>query len=231
VKVGTVLSVGNETTVLIIQHESGVGPGNLATWLDERGIRWQLVEARDAQYPDRHDWQAIVVLGSEESAYDETLDWLRIEKEYLRPLVEAGVPVLGLCFGAQLLALLTGGDVQRAQQNIRGWTQVTADEDVLGGRWLSWHGDEIVPPPAATVLARSATCVEAFAVGPHLGLQFHPEVTEAIVEDWTVEDFGTTAQQPEADRVRAGTAENLSRATEGASRIYERFFAPILAFA
>jgi GMP synthase (glutamine-hydrolysing) len=221
--------VANDAQVLVVQHESSVGPGNLASWLDERGIPWQLVEARDAQYPERDDWQAVVVLGSEESAYDDSLDWLRAEKEYLRPLVESGVPMLGLCFGAQLLALLTGGEVRRAGQTVRGWTDVSADEDVLGGRWLAWHGDEIVPPPAATVLARSATCVEAFAVGPHLGLQFHPEVTEGIVEDWTADDFGTPEQQPEADRVRAGTAAHLSTATEGASRIYDRFFAPIIA--
>ncbi|WP_210507633.1 type 1 glutamine amidotransferase [Naasia sp. SYSU D00057] len=220
--------MADDAQVLVIQHESSVGPGNLASWLNERDIPWQLVEARDARYPDRDDWRAIVVLGSEESAYDESLDWLRAEKEYLRPLVEAGVPMLGLCFGAQLLALLTGGEVHRAQQAIRGWTEVDADEDVLGGRWLAWHGDEIVPPPAATVLARSATCVEAFTVGPHLGLQFHPEVTEEIVEDWTADDFGTAELQPEADRVRAGNAENLGTATEGASRIYERFFAPVL---
>jgi GMP synthase (glutamine-hydrolysing) len=223
-----VTPVENDAQVLVIQHESSVGPGNLAAWLDERGIPWQLVEARAAQYPDRGDWQAIVVLGSEESAYDETLDWLRVEKDYLRPLVEAGVPMLGLCFGAQLLALLTGGEARRAEQTIRGWTEVAADEDVLGGRWLSWHGDEIVPPTDATVLAKSATCVEAFSVGPHLGLQFHPEVTEAIVEDWTEDDFGTADLRHEADRVRAGNAEHLGTATIGAARIYERFFAPVL---
>jgi GMP synthase (glutamine-hydrolysing) len=224
-----VLSVANDAQVLVIQHESGVGPGNLAHWLDEHAIPWQLVEARSAKYPDRDDWRAVVVLGSEESAYDDSLDWLRVEKDYLRPLVEAGVPLLGLCFGAQLLALLTGGEVRRAERTIRGWTDVAADEHVLGGRWLSWHGDEIVPPPAATVLAQSATCVEAFTVGPHLGLQFHPEVTEAIVEDWTEEDFGTADLRAEADRVRAGNAENLDTATVGAARIYERFFAPVLA--
>ena len=225
------LSVANDARVLVIQHEAGVGPGNLAGWLDEQGIPWQLVEARTASYPERTDWQAIVVLGSEESAYDESLDWLHVEKDYLRPLVEAGVPMLGFCFGAQLLALLTGGEVVRAPQIVRGWTDVAADEEVLGGRWLAWHGDEIVPPPAADVLARSATCVEAFAVGPHLGLQFHPEVTEAIVEDWTAEDFGTQERRTDADRVRAGNAAYLGAATEGAARIYERFFAPVLATA
>jgi GMP synthase (glutamine-hydrolysing) len=227
--IGSVREVTNDAQVLVIQHEAGVGPGNLADWLDERRIPWQLVEARGARYPERSDWRAIVVLGSEESAYDESLDWLRTEKDYLRPLVQAGVPMLGLCFGAQLLALLTGGDVRRAEQVIRGWTDVSAEEEVLGGRWLAWHGDEIIPPADATVLARSATCVEAFTVGPHLGLQFHPEVTEGIVEDWTVEDFGTPERQADADRVRTGNAENLPTATTGAARIYDRFFAPVLA--
>ena len=220
--------MGIDAQVLVIQHESSVGPGNLADWLDDQGIPWQLVEARAAQYPARDDWRAIVVLGSDESADDEGLDWLRVEKDYLRPLVQADVPMLGLCFGAQLLALLTGGEVRRAERAIRGWTDVAADEDALGGRWLSWHGDEIVPPADATVLAQSATCVEAFTVGPHLGLQFHPEVTEEIVEDWTEDDLGSADLRPEADRVRAGNAEHLDTATAGAARIYERFFAPVL---
>ncbi len=211
--------------MLVIQHEQSVPPGNLADWLDQRGIGWRLIEARQAHFP-AGDWGAIVVLGSEASAYDDSLDWLRREKEFLQPLVDRGVPVLGLCFGAQLLALLTGGTVRRAGRTIRGWTEVRAEDELLGGRWLSWHGDEILPPPAAIVTARSATCVEAFEVGPHLGLQFHPEATDRIVEGWTEQDFG--ASGGDAERVRAETGGHLPDATVGAARIYERFFTAAL---
>lgn len=211
----------------MLQHEPDVGPGNLADWLDAQRISWRLVEVRSGEFPATTGVRAVVVLGSEGSAYDATLGWLRAEKEFLRPLIDAGVPVLGLCFGAQLLALLTGGSVRRADRTVRGWTEVAADDELLGGRWLSWHGDEIIPPPAAEVTAHSATCVEAFAVGPHLGLQFHPEVTDSIIEGWTREDFGERG--PEAEGVRADTAEHLAGARDGAGRIYERFFAPALA--
>jgi GMP synthase (glutamine-hydrolysing) len=221
------MTTPNDAQVLVLQHEPDVGPGNLADWLDGQGIPWQLVEVRSMEFPERTDWRAVVVLGSEASAYDDSQDWIRAEKRWLQPLVDAGVPVLGLCFGAQLLALLTGGQVRRADRTIRGWTTVEADEPALGGRWLSWHGDEIVPPPSAEVTARSATCVEAFAVGPHLGLQFHPEVTDPIVEGWTVED--AAALGDEADRVRDATARYLAGATSAAAGIYERFFSPVLA--
>jgi GMP synthase (glutamine-hydrolysing) len=221
--VGPVARGGEQ--VLVIQHEAPVGPGNLAGWLHERGIGWRLVEAREAVFPDG-DWRAIVVLGSEESAYDDSLDWLRAEKAFLQPLVDGGVPVLGLCFGAQLLALLTGGTVRRAERTIRGWTEVRADDELLGGRWLSWHGDEILPPSGARVTARSATCVEAFEVGPHLGLQFHPEATDGIVAGWAEQDFGDGS---EAERVHRETAAHLAEATDGAARIYDRFFRAALA--
>ncbi|WP_210479858.1 type 1 glutamine amidotransferase [Naasia sp. SYSU D00948] len=209
----------------MLQHEAAVGSGNLAAWLDDRGIPWRLVDARSGEFPEG-SWSAVVVLGSEASAYDDSLDWLRSEKRFLRPLVERGVPVLGLCFGAQLLALLTGGQVRRAAQTVRGWTDVDADDDVLAGRWLSWHGDEILAPPRAVVRARSATCLEAFRIGRHLGLQYHPEVTAGIVDGWSAQDFG--AASPQAVRVRVGTEENLPDATAGASRIYDRFFTAAL---
>ncbi len=213
--------------MLVIQHEPAAGPGNLAEWLDGRGIAWRLAEARTGELPEG-DWRAVVVLGSEASAYDDSLDWLRAEKRFLQALVNRGVPMLGLCFGAQLLALLTGGQVRRAERTIRGWTEVEAEDDLLGGRWLSWHGDEIEPPLAATVHARSATCVEAFSIGPHLGLQFHPEATEDIVAGWTEQDFGSLGLEAEAQRVQAGTAVHLPAATDGAARIYGRFFSAAL---
>ncbi|BDZ45156.1 type 1 glutamine amidotransferase [Naasia aerilata] len=212
-----------DAPVLIVQHESTVGPGNLTGWLDAQRIPWQLADARASRYPER-PWRAIVVLGSEASAYDDTLDWLRAEKAYLQPLVDSGTPVLGLCFGAQLLAVLTGGEVRRAAATIRGWTDVRSEEETLGGRWLSWHGDEILPASSAEVVARSATCVEAFRVGPHLGLQFHPEVTADIVAGWTEEDFGASGLEAEASRVERDTASCLTDATVGAAAIYERFF-------
>ena len=221
------MTTANDPQVLVLQHEPDVGPGNLADWLDEQEIPWRLVEVRSIRYPPVRDLRAIVVLGSEASAYDDTLAWVRAEKRFLQPLVDAGVPVLGLCFGAQLLALLTGGGVRRAASTVRGWTTVEADEDVFGGRWLSWHGDEIVAPSTSEVIARSATCVEAFTVGPHLGLQFHPEVTDPIVEGWTAEDARELGD--EADRVRRDTARHLPDATAGAAKIYERFFAPVRA--
>jgi GMP synthase (glutamine-hydrolysing) len=212
-----------DAPVLVLQHESTVGPGNLTTWLDDHDILWRLVEAPRAQYP-AGPWRAIVVLGSEASVYDDSLDWLRAEKRYLQPLVDAGVPLLGLCFGAQLLALLTGGEVHRAPHTIRGWTDVRSADPLLGGRWLSWHGDEIVPPGTADILAQSATCVEAFSVGRHLGLQFHPEVTRDIVDSWTAEDFGAPGLEEQARRVQRDTAACLTTATTGAAAIYERFF-------
>jgi GMP synthase-like glutamine amidotransferase len=99
------------------------------------------------------------------------------------------VPTLGICFGGQLLAAAVGGRVERAPIAEIGWLSVAADTSaepglIDAGPWLSWHLDRFTVPPHVPVVARTALANQAFVSGRTLGLQFHPEVTDAVLEAW-----------------------------------------------
>jgi GMP synthase-like glutamine amidotransferase len=173
---------------LVLQHQDDCPPGLLGTWAAARGVELETVRPdRGEPLPKapRHD--AIVVLGSDKSVND-PLAWIENELEWLQAAVEfTEVPVLGVCFGSQALAVALGGEVHREEPEI-AWLELDvngAEPPIEPGPWLCWHNDFISPPPDARTLARSPRAVQAYVHGTHLGIQFHPEVTPAIVADWT----------------------------------------------
>jgi GMP synthase-like glutamine amidotransferase len=228
-----------QDTVLVLQHQNDAGPGNLASWLDGRGMAWQLVDVSAQPLPPVVPRRALVVLGSRESVYDDTVPWLAAETAFVEATIATGTPVLGLCFGAQLLASVLGGTVSRAPNAERGWIDVIAtpqavgpaacesEEAALAGQWFAWHQDHIQPPPGSVVLARSDRCVQGFSAGRHLGVQFHPEVTLDQVGSWLAQDR-RRRQLHQAD----GDAEQLLHATRrlephaasAAAQLYQAFF-------
>jgi GMP synthase-like glutamine amidotransferase len=145
-----------------------------------------LITADGARTLDPRDYDLVVSLGSERSAYDDTLSWVPREAALLREAFDADVPVLGICFGSQILARALGGEVRRAERSEIGWVQIRTDEPALvaEGPWFQWHHDTFTPPPGATLLADSPAAPQAYTLGRSLGIQFHPEVTLGIVEEW-----------------------------------------------
>ena len=136
--------------------------------------------------PDPSGVAVLVVLGSAAAADDDSLPWLAPELAYVTRAIELGTPVLGICFGAQLLARVLGGTVGRAPRSERGFMRLTsADPDVLAdGEWLQFHDDAFTLPPGAQLLAANEIGVQAFRHGRHLGVQFHPEITPAAFAAW-----------------------------------------------
>ena len=102
--------------------------------------------------------------------------------------------MLGVCFGGQLLATALGGSVTRSLHPEVGWHEVRSDTPDLvpGGPWFQWHFDRFTPPPNARLVARNDRAAQAFTHGRALGLQFHPEVDEALVQRWIAEDSDGT---------------------------------------
>jgi GMP synthase-like glutamine amidotransferase len=100
--------------------------------------------------------------------------------------IEAGVPILGLCFGGQMLARVLGSRLFRSEQAEIGWLPVrTHDPELVStGPWFQWHFDSFTPPPGAKLIAETDAAPQAFVAGRSLGLQFHPEVTPEIMDDW-----------------------------------------------
>ena len=177
--------------VLILQHEEPTPPGLVTEWLETIGAETDVLRIdleEPAVEPSRYDF--VVSLGSEFGAYDDSLEFVRREARFIEQAIKADVAILGLCFGGQMLARVLGGDVRRAARPEIGWIPVDTREPdlVSGGPWFQWHLDAMTAPPGATVLAEGPVGLQAFAYGRNLGLQFHPEVTPAIVDDW-VSDF------------------------------------------
>jgi GMP synthase-like glutamine amidotransferase len=174
--------------VLVIQHERSAPAGLLGEWLEARGadVRLAAVEDAAALSPSPRDHDLIVSLGSEASAYDDAVPWLAGELELLAAAAAAGVPVLGICFGSQLLARALGARVTRAERPEIGWLEVRshAPELVPPGPWFQWHFDSFELPPGATLLAGNESGPQAFVRERCVGLQFHPEVDAEIVAGW-----------------------------------------------
>jgi GMP synthase-like glutamine amidotransferase len=170
----------------VVQHGSHAPAGLLADWAASRslGIRTVALHAGQA-LPAAPECDAVAILGSELTAYDDALPWLAGELSFIERMLAASVPVLGICFGGQALARVLGARLYRLPAPEIGWAYVTSGRRGLAeGPWLSWHRDAFGLPAGAAQIAANAVCVQGFAYGPHAALQFHPEATRAIAASW-----------------------------------------------
>lgn len=146
--------------------------------------------AIDVDFPDPTGYDVIVPLGARWSADDERLPWVAAEAAMVRDALAAGLGVLGVCFGGQLLARALGGSVTRSPAPEIGWHEVHSDDPGLvpAGPWFQWHFDRITVPAHAREVARNPRAAQAFVQGRAMGLQFHPEVDSDLVRQWIDED-------------------------------------------
>jgi GMP synthase-like glutamine amidotransferase len=141
-------------------------------------------------FPSASEYDAVVFFGAIWSVQDTAaIPWITDEIQYARSLISLGVPTLGICFGGQMLAAAVGGQVERAPIPEIGWLSVASDTSsepglIDAGPWLSWHFDRFSVPAHVAVVARTALANQAFVSGRTLGLQFHPEVTDAVLQAW-----------------------------------------------
>lgn len=183
---------------LIIQHDhvSPSGPvGERLTHhgfeLDERiVVTEEFFKSPNVafEFPDINDYDVIIPMGAPWGAWDDDCigAWLTPEIEWIRGAVESGKPVLGICFGGQLVARAMGGSVARAPHNEIGWVSVWSDRPELVGEgpWFQFHYDQWQVPPGAVEIARNPMASQAFILNNTLALQFHPEVTRDSLEGW-----------------------------------------------
>jgi GMP synthase-like glutamine amidotransferase len=182
---------------LVIIHDPGSDPVLVGDRLRHHGFELEEVlitteignpAGRADHLGDPRDYDLILPMGSNYSVYDtDTIgSWIDDELDFLRRADAADVPVLGICFGSQALAAALGGRVVRAEQQQVGWTPLAVDDTwgLPGGPWMQWHYDRFEPPADATIIAEDHVGVQAFTIRRHLGVQFHPEVTEAHLQGW-----------------------------------------------
>jgi GMP synthase-like glutamine amidotransferase len=182
-------------------------------------------------FPDPLSYDAIVPMGAAWSVYDRDRigTWIDGELSFLRRAHDAGVPVLGICFGAQALAAALGGQVIRAERPEVGWTLIeTSRPDLIEpGPWFQWHSDRWVLPDGIRALARTGTAEQAFTAGRSLGVQFHPELTPQMLDGWLSNGGRQQARALglDPDRLTAETAARSGEALLRAKRLVSAFLA------
>ena len=187
------------TTILVIQHVPHERLGTFEETFTKAECHLQPLNAYDAKntWPRLDKIDGIVSMGGPQSVNEQAkYPYLMREIELLNDALKAQVPILGVCLGAQLLAAALGAKVTKNPQKEIGWYPLTrelgADGDPLFEPFgqtetvFQWHSDTFALPKGAVRLASSPLCQEqAFRYGDNVyGLQFHVEVTEAIIRAW-----------------------------------------------
>src|ERR1700691_2912217 len=170
-------------------------------------------------FPDPSGYDAIVAFGAGWAVYDEAAvgTWIHDEIAFTRQAVAAGVPVLGICFGGQMLAAALGGSVARAPSPEIGWYSIDSSDPGLidPGPWFQWHSDRFTVPAGARTLARTGLADQAFLSGRALGLQFHPELTSSVLTTWIYGDGDGGAAELIAQGIDVDDLMARTRALEG----------------
>jgi GMP synthase-like glutamine amidotransferase len=226
--------------VAIFRHSRTEGPGYFATWLDRAGIEWELVrvDAGDPipSGPGRHS--GLVFMGGPMSVNDD-LPWIPPALHLIATAVARDVPVLGHCLGGQLMSKALGGLVQPAIAKEIGWGEVEVTAAAEARDWFGagrdhfvsfhWHGETFSIPRAATALLSSPWCEnQAFALGPHLAMQCHIEMTEELVRSWCetgrreIERSAGPAVQP-VDQILERLQERVHALQAVADAVYARW--------
>jgi GMP synthase (glutamine-hydrolysing) len=188
--------------VLILQHLSGDGPAYLGRWLSEQGVPFEVrnTQAGDAFPASLAGFDALAILGGEMSANDD-LPALRQAEALFREALARGTPTLGHCLGGQLMARALGARVVASPKPEIGWQPIRWLPDPAVAAWFGaaeplpvvfhWHSESFELPADAVPLASSPACPrQAFALGPHLAMQFHIEVDEEKLRRWSLDADG-----------------------------------------
>jgi GMP synthase-like glutamine amidotransferase len=228
--------------IAIFRHMYAEGPGYFAEFLDERRIPWQLVciDAGEAVPQDAGLFSGLVFMGGPMSVNDD-LPWIAPVLELIRAAVARDIPVLGHCLGGQLISKALGCVVTRNPVKEIGWAEATVSDNDTARAWFGetrsfeafhWHGETFSLPQGANHILSSAHCAnQAYALGKHLALQCHVEMTERMIRDWCevgVDEIAASDGNPavqSAATMQAQMAGKLPQLHEVARQLYQRWVA------
>lgn len=218
---------------LLVSNFYDADPGFVGQSLRRHGYSFtECHRERRSEWPTLDGHDLVVSLGSDWSVYwPHVATEVAAEADLIRSAHGAGVPVLGICFGNQIMAHALGGTVERAREPEIGWYEIVSDmpEVIAPGPWFQWHGDVVTVPGGATELARSAVGPQAWRLGRSFCTQFHPEVSESIVRRWVDgggdEEARKHGRDPEA--LVADTRRHVADSRPNAERLVDWFVAEV----
>lgn len=227
--------------VYIFRHLAWEGPGYLASFLARRNIPMQLVPIDEGAVPPSSvdGASALIFMGGPMSVND-PLPWIEQECHLIRLAMARHIPVLGHCLGGQLISKALGGTVCANPVREVGWFEVQQRSEGRGNPWLQdlpqrfevlhWHGETFSVPAGATPLLCSDHCAnQAFSVGSALAMQFHVEMTEAMVTEWVVRNGEDLVDPSQTVQTPMQFQENLGARVTALNRIADQLYAHWLA--
>ena len=176
-------------------------------------------------FPNFNEYDLLVPMGAPYGAYEDDRigNWLLPELEKLKQAHNDGIPILGICFGGQLMARALGGSVARAPKAEVGWIEIESDDKTLipTGPWFAYHWDSWMTPKGATEIAKTDIANQAFVMGRTLALQFHPEVDPEVLEAWLAMEGGCAEVEAEGVDVEQLRSQTKSIQPASDKRTYD----------
>lgn len=202
--------------------------GGLGDWCRLNGFEiFENTTDRLSDALERDDYDAVILLGSAESMTNNTLEWIANDLIALNKCIENRIPVFGICFGAQMIATALGGVVSTLNESELGWFDLPNGIDKIshGGPWFQWHHDWISLQDETWILAGDKDRVQAFKKDNAIGLQFHPEVTEEIVDMWLELGYDNVSQiHGLKEEVVNGNKQNMTGCQKRSFQLYDYLF-------
>lgn len=215
-------------SILVIQYSPHAPVGDLGDWCRSKGFEiFENTSDRLSDALDRGDYDAVILLGSAESVANNTLEWIANDLIALKKCIENRIPVFGICFGAQMIATALGGVVRTLNESELGWFNLPTGIDIIsrGGPWFQWHHDWISLQDKTWILAGDKDRIQAFRKDNAIGLQFHPEVTEEIVNMWLDLNYDNESQVLGLEeKVVKGNKQNMGGNRERSFQLYDYLF-------
>lgn len=221
---------------LVLTHVAFENLGNLEAMLKKRNYAIEYVHAPVAEFAQLNpqDPDLLVILGGPIGVYEQDIyPFITDELQFIKDRLNAQLPTLGICLGAQFIALAMGARVYPGNQKEIGWSTLQLTDEGQNScmkyldssltQVLHWHGDTFDLPHGATLLASTSVYQnQAFAVGNSiLGLQFHPEIMPGHIENWLV---GHTCElnkgKIDINKLRNDTQTNVEKLNEQAQKFW-----------
>lgn len=229
--------------IQIYRHIDCEGPAHLQLMLEKRNIPFELIciDKGETVRNDISEVAGLIFMGGSMSANDD-LKWIHQELDLIRAAVRKNIPVLGVCLGSQLIAKALGAKVFPGPKKCMelGWFPV---ESSRNNKWTSdlpdhfdvfhWHGETFDLPEGATHLFSNERYEnQGFAIGPHLGLQFHVEMNSESVREWVsryTEDIEQRClREHDANAMLENIDDRITKLQEYAEILFNIWLEPIV---